>query len=248
MPVEPDHCVFSRWNRWPWRNERARNHHDRQAERVRRFDLGNGGIAARILGENSFDAMLPEQADIVLRREGASRLDHCDVRQAGRNRGPVDHADNISVLPRGSQLRKGKAADAAEDDARLWAERCDGGSNVRRLDPAISRLLLPSGPLDGEKRRAGHRGGLDRVAAHLASEGMRGVDQHIDAFHPQIAGKALRTAKTAASRWNWLSAGRGGPACERKDCFEAPVAGEESRKRARFRGAAQKEDAHGSRF
>ena len=84
MPGEPSHGVLRRRNRWPGRNERALHHHDRQAERAGGFDLGDRCVAAGVLGQNNLDAVLAEQADVVLRREGAARLDEDDVRQSER--------------------------------------------------------------------------------------------------------------------------------------------------------------------
>ncbi len=247
MAGQPAQGVFHRRNRWPGRNERALNHHDRQAKRARCLDLGDGGIAAGVFRQNNLDAMLPEQADIILRREGAARLNEDDVRQSEGRGGQIDQADDVGVLRRGLQLGEGEAADPAENLPGLGANRLDSGGHIWRKRPIVAGPKLPGRSFDREQRRAGGRSRFDGMAAHLRGEGVRGIHQHLNALVPKIADEPFDAAKPAASRRDRLGARRGSPAGEGKRGIEMAVPGEQPCKRARFRGAPKEKNAHGSR-
>ncbi len=247
MLGEPGHGVLRSSDSWPGWNERALNHHDRQAKRARRLDLGDGGIAAGVLGQNNLNAVIAEKLDVVLRREGAARLNEDDVRQSEGRGGQIDQAYNVSVLRRGLQLGEGEAADPAENLPGLGANRLDSGGHIRRKRPIVAGLGLPGRSFDGKQRRAGGRSRFDGVAAHLRGKGMRRVHQHIDPLVAQIADEPFDAAKPAASRRDRLGARRGSPAGEGKRGIETAVPGEQPCKRARFRGAPKEKNAHGSR-
>ncbi len=247
MLGEPCHGLFRRRNRWPGWNERALNHHDRQAKRARRFDLGDGGIAAGVFRQNNLDAVLAEQPDVVLRREGAARLNEDDVRQSERRGGQINQAYNVGVLRRGLQLGEGEAADPAENLPGLGANRLDSGGHIWRKRPIVAGPKLPGRSFDREQRRAGGRSRFDGMAAHLRGEGVRGIHQHLNALVPKIADEPFDAAKPAASRRDRLGARRGSPAGEGKRGIEMAVPGEQPCKRARFRGAPKEKYAHGSR-
>ena len=247
MAGEPVHGVLRRRNRWPGRNEWALDHHDRQAKRARRLDLGDGCIATRVFRQNNLDAMLAEKLDVVLRREGPARLDEDDVRQSEGRGGQIDEADNVGVLRRGLQLGEGEAADPAENLPGLGAYRLDSGGHIWRKRPIVAGLRLPGRSFDREQRRAGGRSRFDGMAAHLRGEGVGGIHQHLNALVPKIADEPLDAAKPAASGRDRLGAGRGSPAGEGKRGIETAVPGEQPCKRARFRGAPKEKNAHASR-
>ena len=244
---EPSHGIFRRRNRWPGRDVRALDHHDRQAERAGGFDLGDRCVAAGIFGQDNLDAVFAEQSEIVLRREGAACLDEDDVWQIERAFGQVDQADDVGVLRRGLKLGKREASDPAEDISRRRANRLDGGGQIGREGPTVAGLRLPGGPFDGDKRRAGGRGRFDGVAAHLRGERMRGINEHIDALVAQIADEPFDAAEAAVSGGDRLGAGRRGPAGKGECGFKTAVRREQPRKRARFRGASEEKNAHGQR-
>ena len=247
MLGEPNHGVFSRGDRWAGRDEGAPDHHDRQAERAGGFDLGDRCIAAGILGQDNLDAVLAKQAEVVLRREGAARLDEDDVWQIERAFGQVDQADDVDVLRRGLKLGEGETADAAEDFSLRRANRLDGGGHIGREGPIVAGLRLPGGPFDSEQRRAGCRSRFDGVAAHLRGERMRGIHERIDTFVLQIADEAFDTAEAAVSGSDRLGAWRRGPAGEGECGCKTAVRREQPCKRARFRGAPEEKNAHGQR-
>jgi len=245
MGGEPNHGFGGGRYTGPGRNEWAGNHDNGQPECARSFDLRYGRVSARVLRQDRLDAMLAEEADIVIGGERAARLDDFDVRQIGRLGGAVDQADNVAVLWRGLQVSQGKTADGAEDRAGFGAERCDGGRHVLDLNPNISSLFYPGGPLQREQRRICQARRFDGVAAHLRGKGMRGVDQKIDAFGLEIVGEPFGATKAAAAGFNGLRPGRKRPASKRQDGFEPEVCRNKFRERARFGRAAEKEHAHG---
>ncbi len=235
MPAEPKHRVYGARHRWPWRDERARNHHDREPERARGYDFGNGGAPARVLRQNRFNPMFAEQADVVSGGERPACLNDADMRQIGSFHRGIDKADYIGVLRRGQQLRQREAANSAEHDARLRPERGDGRRHIRHLDPSVFWQFHPGRAFDSQKRSAVYLGRLDGVAAHLAGERVGGIDQNIDAPVFEMADEPFYTAKSATAHRNRLSARRDRSARERQNRVEARIAGEQARQRARFR-------------
>ena len=246
-PGEPSHGVSGCRYRWAGRDEGPLDHHDRQAERAGGFDFGDRCVAAGILGQDNLDAVLAKQAEVVLRREGAARLDEDDVWQIERAFGQVDQADDVDVLRRGLKLGEGETADAAEDFSLRRANRLDGGGHIGREGPIVAGLRLPGGPFDGEQRRAGCRSRFDGVAAHLRGERMRGIHERIDTFVLQIADEAFDTAEAAVSGSDRLGAWRRGPAGEGECGCKTAVRREQPCKRARFRRASEEKNAHGQR-
>ncbi len=247
MPGKPDHGVFGSRNRRPRGNEWALDHNHGQSQRARRLDLGRSSMAARILRQNHFNAMLRKQTDIVFSGEWPACGNKVDVGKAVKNRRLVDEPDDISVMRRSVELREDEAANA-KDPARLGPKRCYGRSHVGNLDPAVAWLTFPGRSFHGKKRRTGDRGCRDGIAADLGGKGMGRVRQDIDALVPEVTGKPFNPAKAAASNRNWLSARHRRPSRKRQGCLETLVGSEHPRKRARLRGAAEEKNAHGSRF
>jgi hypothetical protein len=247
MPGEPQHSVFGRWYRRPRRNIRAADHDHWEAEHASGFDFGKGGVAAGVLRENHLDPVFAEEADVFLRGEGSACVDENNVRQIGRRCWHIDEPDHIAMLRGSLEAGQSEAADAAKHFAGCGPKRGDSFRHTGDLDPAILRLLSPSGPFDREKRPAGHRGGLDGITAHLAREGMRGIDHEIDAPGFEVSGKPFRAAKTAGARGDGLGARRCRAAREREDRLEANIGCEQPRERACFGRAAQNEDTYAPR-
>ncbi len=248
MAVKPDHGVCGRWNRWPRRNEGALDHNDGKAKRARGLDLGNRSLASRIFRQNRFDAALAKQENIVLRCERPACPDYDDARQAERCCRRVDQPDDVGMLRRGLKLSKSEAANGAEDRARFLAERRNRRSHIRNDGPVVFRLTFPGGPFDGEERRTGDRSRGDGVSAHLGREWVGCVDEDIDLPVPQIADKPLNPAKAAASHRNGLGARSRCPSGKGESCLETAVPGEQPCERARFRGASEEKNEHGSRY
>ncbi len=245
MAFEPGHSVFRCWNRGPWMYIGAFDHENRQAERAGCLDLGYRGRSAGVLGENSPNAMLAEQADIAFGSEGAARLQDDGIRQARRRFRHVDQTDNVSMLRGGKQLGKSKPAHAAKYGAGLLSYCGDGGSNIRDLDPVVFWLFFPSGPLDRKKCNICCGSRLDSIAAHLAGKRVGRVNEDADVLFAQIVHESRNAAKPANSHRYRLRKGRSSPASKRQDGIETRVRGEQSRKRARFRRTSQDENAHG---
>ncbi len=248
MSAEPGHSLSGVWDRRPRRNEGPLDHDHGQAENPRRFDLRHRRCAAGVFCQDGLDPMLAEQADVVSGREWAARLNEREAGQIKRHRGRIDQPDDVTMVRGGVQSAKREAAYAAKNDARTWAKRCDSGIHVRHAGPGIARLRIPRRPFDGEKRDARYRGRRDGIRAHLRGEGMRGIDQKLDALCIKTGREPFGAAKAAVPDRDGLSARRSCPARQRQDSLETGIGREQLCKRAGFGRAAQEKNAHGSRF
>lgn len=248
MAAEPVYRLLRRRNGRPRRDERALNHDHREAERAGSFYLGHSGIAARVLCQNSLDAMFPKQPNVVLRRERAARLNEDYIWKFEGRRRQVYQPYDIGMLWRGLQFSKGEAPNPAEDDARFLSQSGNSRSHVWDAGPIVTGLPFPCWALHSEKGCACDRSSFDGVAAHLGGKGVGGVDQDIDTLFPQITDKPFNAAEPAASCGNRLGLRRGSPARKGKGGIETAVESEQPRQRARFRGAAEEKNAHGPRL
>ncbi len=247
MIGEPFHSILCIGHARPRGDVRARYHHDWKPEYSRRLDLRDGRLPARVLSKNDRDAMIAKQPDIALCAKGPARLNNPGMRQIERLSRQIDEPDDVTMLRRLPQIRESETADAAEDGTWSGSEGFNRASDIGDLDPAVLRLLLPSGPLKGEQRHAGHARSLNRVPAHPGCERVRSVDQTIDPPGLEIAGQSLGTPKSADPNLDRLGERGGGAAGKRQNGVKPCVRRKQSRKGACLGRTAQKEDAHGPR-
>lgn len=249
MPMKPRKCLRCACDRRPRRNEWPLDQNHRQRKGAGRLDLRNGGVAACIFRQDDLDTMLLEEPDIIVSSEGAARANERDTRELQRSLRRLDQAYNIAMVRCRFEIAERETAEARENGARGISERPKGGGDVRGLDPDIARLLPPSWPLDCEKRRLRGKRRLDRMAAHLRCERMRGVDEGVNTGFIQITDETGDTSETAAPRCDRLSKRARGAAGKRQNSLESLlVLREQLRKVGRLRRAAEEKDTHALRL
>ena len=113
-------------------------------------------------------------------------------------RGGSTSADQISVLRMGGEGFEMQPADTEKHAARRRAEGLRGGR--RASSTSIQRSPVArrhGGRSSASSGTLGFGAGGDGVSAHLRRERVGGVDDAIDPFGAQIAGKTLDAAKAA---------------------------------------------------
>lgn len=158
------------------RQSRPCDHHDRKTEVAGGLQLGAGAVAAGVLGNHQFDAMIQHQSRIIRDSERAPRNDDRMARQGRRRDGRVDEAEHIVMLRLGREALEVLAANREQDATRRHRQRVDGTGDIPGAAPIVPRLRLPGRPRQGDERHTGCRACDDRMTAHLGSKRMRRVD------------------------------------------------------------------------
>ncbi len=221
----------------------AAQQNDVDGERARRGDFAIGGVAAAVLGDDDVDRVLFHECAVVGFAERTACGDISYMGHWQRRIDRIDAADQIKVLWRVDERRELVAAERDKDAARLFANgaHCCGG--VACLDPAIAGNGGPRRPPQRHERHAGAACGGRGVVRNDVRIRMGGVDQGVDSLRNEIVGEARCAAKTADADWHGVRNRRRGAAGERQRHVEIAAPGEAFAKEARFRGAAENEDA-----
>lgn len=222
---------------------RAIDEDDGQLARTRGVELGARAIPAGVFGDDVGNMVSCKQRQIAAEREGAARNN--DVRMRQRRSISIDETHQIPMLRLGRESRKVLAADGEKDARRRVRQGRDGGSDIAHGMPAVARPRYPGGALEAEQWRVRLRAGSDRVAAHAGCERMGGIDDVGDAIVREVSGEAGDAAEATDARRQRLCSGHGGAAGIGVHAIDSST-GKRIRKPARFRRAAQQEDArHG---
>lgn len=223
----------------------SRDHDHWHAEGTCGFDLGIRGAATGILGDENFDPFAGEQSLFGCAVEGAARLQKAQVGRQALSVRRFDHAREIMMLWCGGEGLQLLAAETEEDSARLGAEGKSRIGRGRNDLPAIVGALRPGWAHERRKRSVGAGAGSDSIGRHLIGIRMRRIDHGIDALVSKVPGKSIAAAKAADAGRDGLRLGRGGAAGQRQRRVEPCVACDQSRKRGRFGGAAEDQNAKG---
>ena len=225
---------------------RAAHHDDLDAERARRRDLAIGGVAAAVLRDDDIDLVGCHQGAIVGLAKRAARRDVGHVRQRQWRVDRIDAAEQVIVLWPIGECRDVVAAERNKDIAALLSNGAHRGTGVVNFGPSIARDGVPWWSVQHQKRHGAASRGFHCVGGNHGRIGMRGVDQSVDAFGGKICGQALGAAEAADAYRHRMRDRRGGAAGERQGHIEPAALREAFAEQARFRGAAQNEDAwHG---
>ena len=130
-----------------------------------------------------------------------------------------------------------------ERRSRLGSERRGGIFHGRDFDPPVARLARPRRAGEDDERRAGGAAGGDGVGRHARREWMGRVDDGVDALVREIGGEARGAAEAADAQRDRRRRGIGGRARKREERLDLGVVGDPPRERARFRRAAENEQA-----
>ena len=227
------------------RNGGAVDHHNWQVQRPRRRNLGDSARAARVLCNDQFGAVFPQQGRIVGNIEGPSRDDHIRVGQGQGAVRRIHEAQKIMVLRLGSKGVDVLAADGEERPPRRASKGGDSGVDVRDRGPAVAVTRNPGRALEGNERCAVCSASGKGVGAHPCCKWVGGVDHMGDPFGLKIAAKPLYPAKAAQTHVDRLARRRPGSAGVGIDAGKARP-GDCLGHEVRLGRAAEQEDAcHG---
>lgn len=242
MIGEP-HRILDRFGAVVVCDRRSLDEHDRKAEAACGRDFAIGGFTTGILADDNVDPVGAQQGDFVLAREGAAGEQVFDIGCIERRIDGIDAAHEIMVLRGGVEGLRLLPADGEKDAAWRFTKGDYRIGNRGDACPAITGNLFPAEPLQPQQRNAGGGAGRAGIGGNLLSEGMRGVDQKIDRMRSKIGGKPFGTAETARADRHGLRGGIERATGERQRDGEIGSFGKAAGQVARFRRAAQNEDA-----
>ena len=173
------------------------DHDDRQPKFAGCKDLCDSPGSARVFGNDQVNVMIAHQLEIIDERKRAASDNGCGVRQWKRTRRRIDQSQKVMML-RGGCKRFQMHASHRQKHALRWLIQCrDSASDVRDRDPRVVLRLCPRHAGQGDKRQIGGGTRCHRVAAHLTSERMRGVDHMGDRVVAKVALQTINAAKAA---------------------------------------------------
>ena len=224
-----------------WQSRPAQ-HDDVDAQRARRSDLAVGCIAAAVLGDDAFDAMLFQQRAFVGLAERPARHEIDCVRYVERRIDRIDAADQIVVLWGGRKCADLLAADRKEGAALRIAKRTNGIADILSLGPSVASDRRPGRPPQGDDRDLCNGRGCRRMGRDGRGIGMGGIDQHVDTLGGEIGRQPLDAAEAADTHRDRLGGGLGRAARQRKRYVEIGSVREEPGQLPRLARAAEDEN------
>lgn len=243
--LQPSHRRSRIGYRFARRLWRPGDHDDRNAERLRRYDLGVGSRAARVLRYYGIDMLGFEQAAFAGLVEGATREDEPHVgRQRYVGAGRINQAGDIAMLRSASERTDFEPAEAQKHVAGPLPQGLGGRAGISDVDPMISRLLRPRWPAQRCEGHGSVRASGNRIARNVRRVGMSRVDHCANALLDEPVGKALGTTESANAGRKRLRRWICGAAGERKRRGKACVTRHQARQRGCFRRTAENENAH----
>ena len=245
--IEHAECLFDARDGGNLRQRGPFQHDHSKLERPGSGDLAIGRLAAAVLGNDHLDAVARKEIAVLALAERPSRREVCHVRKVKRRIDGIDAANEVGMLRGGGEGPKLVAAEREEHTSRRLSERSHGVNNAIDLDPIIASDFRPRPSPESDQLDAGLPGGFGGIDGDRGGVRMRGVDQDIYPLVADIAGETFGAAETSASDRCPLRQGLGRTASER-DCHGEFRAWTESLgKSPRLGGAAENEDAHGTR-
>lgn len=216
----------------------SRDHHNRQTQAARGLYLGIGRGAARVLGDEHFDALGRQKPCLCLGVEGAAVGKEADARRERHITRRVDGAGEVVMLRRRSEGWKLEASRGQEHAPRRVSQ---GGSRFfgrRDEGPAVAAPGLPGGAPEGAEGDAYNACRGDGIGRDVNREWMCRVDHGLDLLLSQPGREAFAAAEAAGAARDRLGERYAGAAGERKGRLEAPVVRNAAREFACFGGAA----------
>lgn len=184
--------------------QRAFDHHDRQAKLARGVKLGPRAAAPGILGNDMADAVLAQQGEITGQIKRPARNHRLRIRQRQIARW-IDKAQQVVMLGPGGKIGEILLADGQKHPRRRLRQGRDSARDIRNGAPVIAVTAYPSGSLKRQQGQARRATGRNRVPAHLRGKGMRGINDMGDILGTQIGAETRHAAKTAYAGWQGLS-------------------------------------------
>jgi precorrin-3B C17-methyltransferase len=169
------------------RGERgAVDHHDRQPQRPRRRDLGEGPPPPAFFDTTSPMPCASISAPVGLRVERPPVHDHVRVGEGQGLRRRIDQPQEVEVLRMRRELREVLPPDGEHHPLAWPVERRDGACHVGHPRPAVAGTGSHAGRVRAISGTPAAAQACHRVPAHLRGEGVRRVDHMRDALGPQV--------------------------------------------------------------
>jgi len=241
--IDEPHRILDRFGAVVVRDRRPLDKQDGQAERACGGDFCLRGLATGIFADDHVDPFVAQQGDLVLDSEGTAGKQVFDIGCLERRIDRIDAAHEIVMLRGRVEDLCLLPADGQEDAARRLTQRRHRIGNRGNARPAVAGNLFPAEPLQPQQRNAGRTAGRAGIGGNPFGEGMRGIEQEIDRMRFKIGGKPLGAAETAGSHRYGLRRGIERAAGKRQRDGEIGFFAKASGQIARFRRAAQNEDA-----
>lgn len=211
--AKPAQNLGDRFDCFPHGDKRPADHHHRQREIPRRFDLGRGGASAGIPCDNNVGMKILQHGAITRTVERSARHDHLRTGQRQWIARRINQPDQVNVLRVRRESLQMLPTDAQERSTLRVTERLRRCRDIIDLDPAIARRALPGRPFQRQQRHSGSLASRDCVRAHLRGEWMGRIDDAVDILGTKVVHKASHAAKAADApsnrRRQWISGAAG---------------------------------------
>lgn len=221
----------------------ALDHDHLDAKLPCRLDLGIGRLAPAVLGDDHLDPVLLQHVEFIGQSERPSTMDVADMRDRQRRLDGIDAADPIVMLRRGIHLMRFLPSGCEENAQRRIAKCSNGLRNAMHGKPVIPFDRYPGRTAQGEGGHMALGSRFHGIGRDAGRERMRGIDQQVDLFVVDVAGKSLRAAETAAAHRNGLGRRIGGSAGKRQDDLDIRSRGKSRRQCTGFRRTAEDQNA-----
>lgn len=202
-PQQFDHAIHA-MRLVPRRHRRAVDHNDRQTEFPGGEYLGHGPRSTGVFRDDQVGPMIAQKLRVILHREGTAIQKHRNMWQSyifGRR---IDEANKVFVLRDGGELGEMHPPNG-QKHAPCWpVKRSNRSRNIRDCEPVVLDGHLPRRTRKCDERNVLRRAGGDRVSAHLARKGMRGINDMRDAMCGNVGGKPVHTSEAANPQWQSL--------------------------------------------
>lgn len=248
MLADPCHGFISRLHGRS-RGERWTTHHmDLEAELTCRFDFGVGGTASRVFRKHIADVVIREQSRIVACAKWSARCQQLAMPKIRRKLDRIHNADQIAMLRSEAEGVDRLPTQSGEDALSLGGERRNRCFDSIVLDPVVTRDRRPGRTFDSKQWYAACATGVDGVRADARCKRVRRVDEKVDLLVPQIVGQPRYSPESADARRKRTRRRVGGASCQRQSRTNVWSACQEFGEGARFRGAAEKQNAQRTFF
>ncbi|CAD5969225.1 protein of unknown function [Streptomyces sp. KY75] len=183
LPYDPLPGLVGRGgHRHPFGNRWPPHHDDGNLGLAGGGELGGGGVAAAVLGDEHIDPVPPDDLPLTVKAERPPIKQDVHIPRTGRLR----RIDGPHEKPQRIETFTGKGGEphppgGEEDPLTEYGQQLGCLGERPGGVPAVAVLGDPAGPAEGEERNMGLGGGQDRVAAHGGGEGVGGIDKSVDA-------------------------------------------------------------------
>lgn len=239
--TQPLHCFRDACNSLTRRYVRPVHHNDRYPKCSSRIKLGTCRLPTGILGDQPFNAMVPQESEFGVKLKGSAACDDRRLWDGQWSCGFINKAQQVVVLWRGSKVVNLAPSNRQEDFFGVLGQGADRGWHVVHLEPVISGDRLPGRALYREQPDTNLVAGCDGITAHPGGEGMGCINDVRDVFGAQVIGQTGNVTKTANAYRQGLWQRVPGAACIREYSVRTGVR-QGASQLARFGCAAEKQD------